>query len=125
MAKRITLVPHRHAPRIEPWEGSGWVETGVVCPGCNQVITADFVDHDGSLECGGPGEGICGPAHVAYALGAPNWRREVREQKEMFPENKLPSLQKCADIMDAFEEAGRIGEKHGAALRHKRNPRRR
>ena len=106
-------------PHVETFQGHRWVETGVKCPGCNQQISYNLSDPRSGLECGGPGEGICGDAHVAHMLGEPGWLGVVEEYKAS--DGRVPSLLQCARIMAAFNKADNIGKPYLA----KANPRRR
>ena len=116
MAKRASNKPH-----LVDSHGYRWVETGVMCPGCNQQISCDLTDQPGALECGGPGDGICSAGHIAFSLGSPGWQRELREFKDLFPKAKAPTLVLCERIVNAFNKADKIGKPYLA----KANPRRR
>lgn len=114
MATRASNKPH-----VVNFEGHRWVETGVKCPGCNQQISCDITDQRGALECGGPGEGLCGQAALSFDLGQAGWQRTVREYKKSG--YKIPSLILCERISDAFDKADNVGKPYLA----KANPRRR
>jgi len=114
MATRASNKPH-----VETFQGHRWVETGVKCPGCNQQISCDLTDQPRALECGGPGEGICGEASLTFNLGQAGWQRAVREFKESG--YKVPSLVLCERISDAFDKADNVSKPYFA----KANPRRR
>ena len=95
----------------------------MTCPGCNQQISCDLTDLPaGKLECGFPGNGICGEAEFTFDLGSINeWAQQRRKFSEEHDGAKAPTIALCERISAAFDEADNVGKPYIA----KANPRRR